>query len=198
MVMRYFNFRFVYSILLLSAALFVSSCDEDDDNGNNVTPPADFAGSYEYESAKFGEDVTITVQGQEMEFSAGQSADDFVENIIESAGPCDDDTELHLRDGGKLFVSCDDDDANAVEYGTWAINGDQSQLTVNFTSGAMPLSLTLENVRLENDDDDGDDIDDFKLYGTITDFPVPIDVSEPLSGSNLQLVTVDIVLDKED
>lgn len=182
-------------VMLLSSVLFMVSCSDDDSNGGNINP-VNLAGSYEYESSTFIDEVTITSQGNEITMPAGSSADIFVESALTATSPCDDpsETELDLREGGLFYFLCGDDDDIAEEQGTWSANSDNTQLTITFSQTTPPVSVVIENVRLEDDDD----TNDFKLYGRVDNFPIPRDTDQPLSPTNLQLISVDIILDKED
>jgi hypothetical protein len=161
--------------------LFVA-CDE---NGEETDP---LVGTYVFEYATFNDTVHITVQQQEMAFPPGTDAATFVGPGLLGAAPCDnaENAAIELKEDGTVYFACLNE-TNEEQMGTWSINKERTELTLNISTPA-PFLLNITDL----------DATTTSFAGTVTNFPLPIDASidigQPLpqGGFNYQTASVDI------
>ena len=170
--------------MLLVFVLGLLSCGEDD--GGEMPEVDPLVGTYTFKSAKFINEVKITINGQEITFSAGADATAFVSGGLLGAAPCDDPTNaaLELRENGEGYFVCIGE-TNEEKAGSWEVDDDRTEITITLTN-PVPTSVIVEDFELTND----------VLKGRINNFPMRKDVSKPQGIDNLQLVSIDVEFDK--
>jgi hypothetical protein len=182
-------------LILLMAALVITACkkddDDDDNNNNNPTPPTfeeQIVGTYQFISATFNQPITMTNNGTPVVFAEGDDAYLFVGEGLLGSAPCDnaDNAAMEMRADFTAYYACLGED-NEAQMGTWEANEEAAVLTLNMTN-PLPFSIPINNVT----------IDGSELAGDILQLPVPIEMTQPVGVTNMQMANVAVVFNKVD
>lgn len=174
---------------LLMAALVITACNKDDDEEttdptpNPPTLEEQIVGTYTFTSAVFNNPVTMTNNGDTINFQAGDDAYQFVGEGLLGAAPCNnaDNAALELKADFTAYYACIGE-ANELQMGTWTVNEDDGILTLNMTN-PLPFSIPIINIVLT----------DTQMTGVIEQLPVPKEITEPVGILNMQMANVSIV-----
>jgi hypothetical protein len=137
--MKYLNLLF--SVFAIAGLLFFAACGDDDGDEPSVDPAV---GIYTLTSVTLNEDVVYNDQ----ELSEGDDITIIVETALYGASPCNvgPNTVIDLRENFEVFYACKGEDVTPERFGTWVINDDRTQLTMNLTIEGQPFPLLLEQL----------------------------------------------------
>lgn len=173
--------------LALTGMIFVTSCNKDDEI---VVDP--LLGVYKLTQAQLAAELTMVLTGMETPTTlpVGTSVTTLIGSILAGASPCVNpaNAAIELGDGGIFFYTCEGEDVDRIDSGTWSANTSTNVLTMNIKSVA--LGQTIQVVVSEYL------LTGAILTGTVAGFPVPIDANKPLDPTNLQIATVDVSFSK--
>lgn len=181
-------------LILLMAVVVIAACKKDDDDDNTTPTPSpptleeQIVGTYTFVSATFNSPITMTNNGEPLEFAAGDDAYQFVGEGLLGSAPCNnpDNAALELKADFTAFYVCIDE-TNESQMGTWAVDPDEMVMTLNMTE-PLPFSIPISSI----------EVTDTQLSGNIVQLPVPIEMTEPVGILNMQMANVYIEFNKVD
>jgi len=158
-----FATRSMVAAMCLLGMLFVAGCDSDGDEGDPEPELYDLTGVYTFNEAILR--TTLAIPGVPISFPAGTPITDQMASGLLAEAPCDDAANgaVELKAGGKLFFACVGE-SNELDAGTWAVNEDRTELTLNLAVSTGNLALILTELTI----DENEDI----IGGKIADFPI--------------------------
>jgi hypothetical protein len=202
---KLFN-RAVQSLLggaLLFGLLFIVSCD----NGDDPEPePYQLPGIYTFNKAILtsGADALADTLNFPVSLIPTDITDQMASGLLveaECSNPAN--GAVELKSDFKLFFTCLTESKESPA-GTWNINGDSTELTLNLSVSAGTLPLKIEELKIdETNDVIGGSILNFPitkplLAGFLTGLPNAEDILAGIPENTIIFVDVDIEFQKEE
>ncbi|MEJ2003713.1 MAG: hypothetical protein P8X57_01845 [Cyclobacteriaceae bacterium] len=152
--MKYSNL--LLSVLALASIAFFAACGDDDDEPS-VDP---IVGIYSLSSVTLNQDIVYNG----MELSNGDDITQIVQAALYGASPCDNgaNTVIDLRESFEVFYACKGESVTPERFGTWIVNADRSQLSMNLTIEGNPFLLVLEQLSVTEN----------SVSGVVTNYPL--------------------------
>ena len=155
--------RTLFMSTFIIALLFTMSCD---DNGDDPPPELyEISGVYTFKKATL--QTTLTIPGFPFPIPAGTIITDQLSNGLLAEAPCDDKSNgaIELKSNNELFFTCIGE-SNEAKGGTWAVNSDTTELSLNLASPPLPgpLQLKLEGLEIDESND--------VMGGSVSNFPI--------------------------
>lgn len=141
---------------------FIMSCDSGSDDP--PTPePYDLSGVYTFKKATL--QTTLNIPGIPIPIPAGRDITDEMAGGLLAEAPCKDPDNgaVELKSNNKLFFACIGED-NELDAGTWSVDGDYTELTLNLSISTGNLALIIGDLTIDEDND--------VISGKITNFPI--------------------------
>jgi len=177
--------RILFVSTLIFAILFVVSCD----NGNDPEPELyPLPGIYTFNKAIL--QTTLELPGIPIPISSGTDITDEMAGGLLAEAPCDDSANgaVELKESKELFFTCIGE-SNEAKAGTWSINGDTTELSLNMASPPLPsaLKLTVEDLVINESTN--------IIGGSILNFPLTPDlIAGFLQGYGLSQAQIDAII----
>ena len=158
------TFGAFFASALIAGLVFTMSCD----NGSDDPEPELYSltGIYTFHEAIL--QTTITIPGTIITVPAGTDITDQMAGGLLANANCATPSNgaVDLKADFKLFFTCLTE-STETQAGTWAVNGDTTQLTLSLSVPA-PLALKIEDLEI-------DEVNDI-IGGTIKNFPITKDL----------------------
>ena len=135
------TFLALFASAFVVGLLFVVGCD----NGDDEPEPElyELPGVYTFKKAVM--QTEFTVPGIGLKLPAGRDITDEMKDGLLSEAPCDnpENGAVELKSSMELFFACIGE-SNELKAGTWSVNNDTTELTLNLVvaAGALPLKIT--------------------------------------------------------
>ena len=158
------------AISLVLAVLFVMSCDNDNDDPPEPEP-YDLSGVYTFKEATLQTEVTIKIGLLPITVPAGRDITEEMSGGLLAEAPCKDPENgaVELKATNELFFACIGESSEA-KAGSWTVNDDRTELTLNLAAPPLPAALAL---KIENlDINEATDV----IGGSIINFPLTPDL----------------------
>ena len=156
------TFRALLASTLIITILFVMSCNNSDDPKPELY---DISGVYTFKTATL--QTEITIPGIPIPISKGLDITDELEGGLLAEAPCDnpENGAIELKSNNELFFVCIGEE-NELKAGTWGINSDTTELSLNLAMPPLPsaLQLKISNLVINESTD--------VIGGTISNFPL--------------------------
>lgn len=158
------------AISLVLAVLFVVSCDNSSDDPPEPEP-YDLSGVYTFKKATLQTKVTVNIGVLPITVPAGTDITDEMAGGLLAEAPCKDPENgaVELKATNELFFACIGESSEA-KAGSWTVNDDRTELTLNLAAPPLPAALPL---KIENlDINETTDV----IGGSIINFPLTPDL----------------------
>ena len=175
--------RMLIASSLVFTLFFVISCD----NGGDEPEPElyQMPGIYIFNKAIL--QTTLEIPGIPFPISKGTDITDEMAGGLLAAAPCDDSNNgaVELKENKELFFTCRTE-TNELKAGTWNINSDTTELTLNL-SVPQALSLNISDLEINKTTN--------IIGGSIANFPLTPDLMAGfLQGSGLTQEQIDAII----
>jgi hypothetical protein len=164
--------RVLHSIFagsLVLAVMFVVSCD----SGDDIPKPElyEIPGVYTFKEATLQTTVTINIGALPITVPAGEDITEEMSGGLLAEANCEDAANgaVELKANQELFFTCISEN-NETKAGSWNINGDSTELTLNLASPPLPsaIPLKIEDLEINRITD--------VISGSILNFPLTPDL----------------------
>lgn len=151
---------------MMVALLFTVGCD--DGGGDDPEPELyDLSGVYIFEEAIL--QTTINIPGLPIPIPAGTDITDEMAGGLLAEAPCKDPENgaVELKSDKKLFFTCRNED-NELSAGTWNVDDDYTELTLNLSISTGNLAMKIEDLEINETTN--------IIGGSIKNFPITKDL----------------------
>lgn len=159
-------FLTLFASAFVVGLLFVVGCESDGDD--DPEPELyDLSGVYTFKEAILR--TTLTIPGIPIPIPAGTDITDEMAGGLLAEAPCKDPENgaVELKSSKKLFFACIGED-NELDAGTWEVNDEYTELTLNLSVSTGNLALKLTDLEIDEDND--------IIGGRISGFPITKDL----------------------
>ena len=133
-------FLTLFTTAFIVGLLFVIGCDNSDDPEPELYQ---LPGVYTFNKAIL--QTAFNIPGLNITIPAERDITDEMKNGLLAEAPCDnpENGAVELKSSMELFFTCIGE-SNELKSGTWSVNGDTTELTLNLVvaAGALPLKIS--------------------------------------------------------